>query len=329
MKHGLAFLWLAAALTGCSDDGASGTDAGDAAPSRADAGREGGLIEPGTHDTALTVMTYNVLCSTICGLGEYDPWAERVVHHADIYARHDPDLMALQELATVEDVQQVLDAVPGREAIYFDDGKAWADATIVYRKARFDVLDHGDYWLSPTPDEPRTAGFSGGLQLARLVVWAVLYDRYAGRELFFASTHFDNNSPSQEKSAPLVLERTLPFVKTHPVIFAGDFNSMPDSEAYQILTGKRGDHGFAFTEVEALADDWSVITNRKPAPEYDRAMRIDHIFLAGADVDWRAASWHPDMTSYGPLDLYPSDHFPIVTRLDIGRSPGDADAGGE
>lgn len=294
--------------------GASGTEAG----VRVDAGQDAGQ---GARDSAISVMTYNVLCATICGLGEYDPWEERIVHHADIFERHDPDLMALQELSTREQVDQMLDAAPGREAIFFDDGTAWADATLVYRKARFDVVDSGEYWLSPTPDEPRSTGFSGGIQLTRLVVWALLHDKHTDRELFFASTHFDNNSPSQEKSAPLVLERTLPFVKTHPVIFAGDFNSTPDSAAYKILTAEITHDSFTFVNAQSIADHWSIVTNRDPEPEYDLGMVIDHIFVAGDGVDWSVARWHADLYSYGPMHRYPSDHFPIVAELDFTGPP--------
>lgn len=314
-----AVLLLAACDSGGSASrgdaaGAPGTDGG----ARTDAGNDAGQ---GARGPSITVMTYNVLCATICGIGEYDPWEERIVHHADIFARHDPDLMALQELSTREQVEQMLDAAPGHEAIYFDDGNAWADATIMYRKARFEVVDSGEYWLSPTPDKPRSRGFADGLQLTRLVVWALLHDKHTDRELFFASTHFDNNSPSQEKSAPLVLERTLPFVKTHPVIFAGDFNSTLSDTAYKILTGEVRHDSFVFVNTQTIADDWSIVTNRDPEPEYDLGTVIDHIFVAGEGVDWSITRWTADLYSHGPMDRYPSDHFPIVANLDFAGPP--------
>jgi mRNA deadenylase 3'-5' endonuclease subunit Ccr4 len=45
----------------------------------------------------LTVMTFNVLCS-FCNTREYDPWAERLGYFGDIFARHDADLIGIQEL---------------------------------------------------------------------------------------------------------------------------------------------------------------------------------------------------------------------------------------
>jgi len=43
-------------------------------------------------------MTFNVLCS-FCNLREFDPWSERLAYFGDIFARHDPDLIGLQELS--------------------------------------------------------------------------------------------------------------------------------------------------------------------------------------------------------------------------------------
>jgi endonuclease/exonuclease/phosphatase family metal-dependent hydrolase len=258
----------------------------------------------------LTVMTFNVLCS-LCKTAEYDPWQDRLVYFEDIFTRHDPDLVGVQELTPLDgEVESLLGAIPGRGAVYFHppDRLPYPDAAILYRKSRFQLLDEGSYWLSPTPDVPSSTGFASP-QLARLVVWARLRDRFGGRELVFIDTHFDNNSPSQELSAPLTLERSAEFVETHPVIFAGDFNSKPDSPAYATLTT-------VFDDVYDLAPTSEVLSNQEPAPAYDEAQRIDHIFVAGQGRTFAVESWVVDLYVYGPNDRYPSDHFPIVSTFD-------------
>jgi endonuclease/exonuclease/phosphatase family metal-dependent hydrolase len=168
--------------------------------------------------------------------------------------------------------------------------------------------------LSPTPDNPFSTGFAR-VQLPRLVNWARLYDLDAGREIFFATTHFDNNTPSQQLSAPLVQERTAPFVAELPVILVGDFNSRPPSTAYGILTGDPS-RGFVFQDSFFLAPEPRIVTNQVPAPAYDVNDRIDHIFLAGNGVDWTVHDWVADLTVYGPRNRYPSDHFPIFAELE-------------
>ncbi|MBI3786050.1 MAG: endonuclease/exonuclease/phosphatase family protein [Deltaproteobacteria bacterium] len=287
---------LAATLAGCGSDG------------------EGSA----TSTKPLKVMSFNVLCS-FCDR-TFDPWEQRLAYFGDIFRRHDPDLIGLQELSPPPfnngmEVQQVLAKAPGYAAIYFipEAGTAYVpypDATILYRTSRFTVVDHGQYWLSPTPDTPLSIGFAR-LQFARLVVWARLRDNANdGRELYFATTHFDNNSPSQEKSAPLVEERTAPVVAQEPVIVVGDFNSRPDSTAYGILTTDTN-QGFVFKNSFDFVG-YHIVTNQTPLPSYDTTDRIDHIFLAGKDVHWTVTDWLADLTVYGPNHKFPSDHFPIV-----------------
>jgi endonuclease/exonuclease/phosphatase family metal-dependent hydrolase len=267
---------------------------------------------------SLKVMTFNVLCS-FCDPHNFDPWAQRLDDFADIFARHDPDLIGLQELSPPPlsvgmEVDQILARAPGRAAIYFapTPSTPYPDATILYRSSRFTVLEHGQYWLSPTPDQPLSTGFAAP-QLPRLVVWARLRDNARDREIYFATTHFDNNSPSQAKSAPLVQERTAPFVEREPVIVVGDFNSRPDSAAYQILTGDSS-WGFVFQNAFDLTH-WHIVTNQVPEPAYDVNDRIDHIFLAGQGVTWSVQDWVADLTVYGAKQRYPSDHFPIVAEV--------------
>lgn len=281
----LGILWFA----GCGDNNSSSTKA-----------------------PPLTVMTYNVLCS-FCNPREFDPWDERVPYFGDIFRRHNPDLIGLQELTPLNDeVGDILTQLPGYAPVYYDPAGAtpYPDAIILYRTSRFTLVDRGEYWLSPTPDTPLTTGFAPP-QFPRLVVWATLRDNAAGRrEIFFATTHFDNNTPSQRLSSPLLQQRTAPFEVTMPTIVVGDFNSRPDSTAYGILTTDAS-NGFVFANTFELTS-WRMIANQTPTPAYDVNDRIDHIFLAGARTTWNVTDWVVDLTTYGAKGRYPSDHFPVT-----------------
>ena len=260
-------------------------------------------------------MTFNVLCS-FCADPLYDSWAERLDYFPDLFARHDPDLMGLQELVKASEVDTLLAATPGYGAIYWSSASSsYPDATLLYRSERFDVEEQGSYWLSPTPDVANSTGFAAP-QLARLVVWARLVDHVDGESVFVASTHFDNNSPSQALSAPLVLERTAPEADEHPVIVVGDFNSQPADTAYQTLVEGDGKQGFHLQNAQDLAEDWGVDSNQSPTPSYDLAERIDHIFVAGKSVDWTVPKWTADLHVYGTKDRYPSDHRAIIAELE-------------
>jgi len=270
----------------------------------------------------VTAMTFNVLCS-YCNVAEYDPWEDRLGYFDDIFARHDPDLIGVQELIFATEVDQLLDLLPGYEAVYFADEHEgpigltdYPDATILFRGDRFELDEAGFYWLSPTPDEAWSTGFSDEAQLPRLVAWARLAAVAEDRQLVFATTHFDNNPPSQDLSAPLLLQRTEPWADEMPVIITGDFNSQTYDPAFDVLVGGTDGAGFALTDSFDIAETWSQDTNLDPAPTYDTEGRIDHVFVAdGPDSSWSASTWVVDQTVYGDLDRYPSDHWPITATL--------------
>lgn len=269
------------------------------------------LPDPVPLPDPMVVMTFNILCS-FCD-DTYDPWEDRIGYIADTIARHAPDLVGLQELFTAEEVQQLLDLSPDYTALFYsDDTSDYADATIWWRTDRYELVDSGFYWLSPAPDLPFSVGFADGMQFPRLVAWAQLRELSTQAELLFVDTHFDNNSPSQELSAPLLLERTEDQAGALPIVVVGDFNSRPDTAAYATLTGGV-DGGFALTNSFDLAETWSVESNQDPVPAYEPSSRIDHVFVAGGE--WTVPWWTVDTWVYGASGLHTSDHFAMATEL--------------
>ncbi|MBN2497303.1 MAG: endonuclease/exonuclease/phosphatase family protein [Deltaproteobacteria bacterium] len=262
------------------------------------------------------VMTFNVLCS-FCS-SDYDPWDERLGYFEDILTRHDPDLVGLQEIAFPEEVDQFLALREGFAAVYYQGSEPgplgltdYPDATVLFRQDRFELVDHGFYWLSPTPDEPWSAGFATGGQLPRLVTWTRLLELASEREIAFITTHFDNNTPSQERSAPLLLERTADLADV-PIIVTGDFNSQPTDPAYSTLV--QGVDGLAFGNTFDMVEPFELLANRDPAPAYEPEARIDHIFVAGP-AEFTCSEWSADVYLYGPLERFPSDHRALSAEI--------------
>jgi len=336
---------LAFALTGCvvgCGVTAAGTDAAavaDAADDTAvsldalplDAAQGDALA---ADPKQVIVMAFNVMCS-FCKNSDFPQWQQewkaRLPMTKQTIARHDPDLIGVQELSRLVSETHEIDDLTQPENIYgevsyhfnakdemTDLGKAfeqdYPDATILYRKSRFDVLSQGQFWLSPTPDVAFSFGFAkNGGSFFRLIVWAKLHDKIANRDFYFATTHFDNNSPSQELSAPLALQRFEPKAKELPIIFNGDFNSTPANKAYVILNKGVDGKGFAFANAFDLAKTWRITTNREPVPAYDLTQRIDHFWLAGAEftVPW----FKVDLWGYGANLQKPSDHDAMITAI--------------
>lgn len=318
----LAACLLLGACSGKDGGDEAAADLGDARTTADGPGTDGATETNAPPPEPLRVMTFNILCF-ICD-PSYDPWEERLEHFRDVFARHDPDLIGMQELFLPADVQSILDRLPhGYAAISYPGGDGfnpYPDATLFYRTDRFEELEHGFFWLSPTPDEPMTTGFAPS-QLVRLVAWAHLKRLGDGRELLFVTTHVDNNQPSQQLSAPLILERLEPWAAQMPVLVTGDFNSNTTSTAYRILTEGAPGHDFRLHDAYDLATRHVVDSNQEPVPAYDATHRIDHVFLQGGD--WHCADWTVDLHVYGDHDLFPSDHRAISTSCWL---PGDVPA---
>jgi endonuclease/exonuclease/phosphatase family metal-dependent hydrolase len=342
--------WLAslavstACLSGCGDPAVSAVDAGpqqaspaDAAASPSDAGADTAVavtpavLPPPKPAGALSVLTYNVMCSFCMNKDhpQYEQaWSARVPWLRDVITRLDPDLLGLQEL------QAILPTASGKpevvELLGDDTPYAWfyhtatptdavpndyPDALVAWKKARFDKLDQGVLWLSPTPQVPFSTGLADGPQFPRVLVWVRLHDKLRDRDLWLAGTHFDNNYPSQEKSAPLALQALGPLTQQAPLLVTGDFNASPAAKAYALLAAGQAGVSPPWRDTFALAKSWSVVHNQATAPAYDPTARIDHVFVAGPPfaVTW----WGIDLWQYGAQRQPPSDHDgAIVTHVD-------------
>ncbi|MYM88771.1 endonuclease [Rugamonas sp. FT82W] len=187
-----------------------------------------------------------------------------------------------------------------------DDGKhAGEHSAIFYRSARFALEDHGDFWLSATPEQP-SMGWDARC-CKRIATWARLRDKPTGQVFVVLNAHFDHEGVvARRESAQLLLQRGRALAGTLPLIVMGDFNSTPDSEAYATI-------GAALRDARAISqtppygpvatfNDFDVT---KPARE-----RIDYIFLS---PQWQVLRYAVLTDSVEAR--YPSDHFPVVARL--------------
>lgn len=273
-------------------------------------------------DAALAILSYNVMCSFCMNSShpEWDQkWEQRVPMLRDVITRLDPDLMGLQELQAIiptksgkPEIEELLGAETPYVWFYHHasatdaEDKDYPDALVAWKKARFDKLEDGVFWLSPTPDKAMSWGLAGKAQFPRLMVWVKLHDKQRNRDLFFASTHFDNSAPSQEKSSPIALERLGPKTQVAPLLVTGDFNSEPADKAYKLLVAGQTGVSPPWQDSFVLAKSWGIVHNQPSKPAWDPQTRIDHIFLAGAQfaVSW----WGLDLWRYGEKFQAPSDH---------------------
>lgn len=239
-------------------------------------------------------------------------WANRAAALGEHARALEADILGMQEVlpGQLDDLERML---PGyrREGQGRDGPRQGEASPLFYRDARFERIDGGTFWLSPTPDRPRAADEQKpwGTWLNRIASWALLRERDGGRRILAISTHFDHVSEmARQKGAALLVD----FVARHPadtVVVLGDLNARPDSEPHGILARALTDARGA-PEVVTTADDTTVTRwTELGVPGH----HIDHVFARGARplryevLDRRA--------TYQGAARYPSDHLAVRARL--------------
>lgn len=271
----------------------------------------------------LEVMSYNVECP-LCEFQRIWPW--RLPEFKEQLDFYRPDLIGVQELIIPFDAGHFMDTLPrgeNGEALYAHLCRANCDSAIIYRKDRFKLLANGAIWLTSFP--------------YRYASWAVLQDKGSGNHFAFVNTHFDNHQPNQEISAQILLPALAPLRTAGlPIVLTGDFNASPSGYAF-VHEGKaasrRGYELLAaeFRNTYQMTDDCRIYSNH-PDPETNRFSfehHIDHIFLdspedGGWNVEKYAVDYWWKASAHSPRTWYPSDHFPVISRISYATGVADS-----
>ncbi len=233
-------------------------------------------------------------------------WNYRKEEVASLIRFYSPDLIGLQEVLHGQLLyleEQLSDY--RRIGVGRDDGKQAGEySPIFYRKDQLELLDHGTFWLSETPDQP-SVGWDASME--RIATWGQFRRTEPGDTVFFLNTHFDHRGEqARQSSARLVRQWLSDHADDHPVVVTGDINSNPASVPYEILT-----------EEDQLRDACTV--SKYPSVGPSRSFsgfavtdslpgdRIDYVFVSPAIE----VSNHAIISSFRN-GYYPSDHLPVV-----------------
>ncbi|WP_229416741.1 endonuclease/exonuclease/phosphatase family protein [Massilia eburnea] len=258
------------------------------------------------QDATLNIATYNLRMNT----AEDGPnaWPHRKELVERLVRYHDFDVFATQEglpdqIADLGGMQEYAHVGVGR-----DDGKqAGEHSAIFYKRQRFTLLRNADFWLSQTPDRP-SLGWDATC-CHRIASWAQLQDRQTGRKFYFFSVHFDHEGEvARRESAKLMLRKVKEIAGSAPVIVAGDFNSVPETEQIGTMKSQLAD---AF-DISAKPAYGPVGTFNGFKIDSPLKERIDYVFV----------SPQVKVLSYAALTdsfhgRFPSDHLPVLIKARI------------
>ena len=254
----------------------------------------------------LKLMTFNIRY----GLAddEINKWDNRKQLVIDRIKYTDPDLIGMQECRDDFQADFIKDNL--HEYTFYGVRRAGGSDTafemapIIYKKSAFQLIQKGCFWLSKTPDIPGSISWES--TFPRTATWVQLMHQESGRELVFLNTHFDYEPSAIDASARLLREWIMQRSEKHPIIVTGDFNTDKNSFAYRQLTTEAG-----------LFDAYRLIN-----PNNENEGTFHGFGQAGelAPIDWILASDSFEVVSaeidrYHKGDLYPSDHYPVHTKL--------------
>lgn len=271
------------------------------------------------------VMSFNVFggngISAVFGPGSWynasDPDNGRRFLVRDVINDFAPDILGLQETSSTQ-TGELAEFLPQYNwyGLGRDDGvEAGEYAAIFYRADRFDLLEEGTFWMSPTPDVPGTV-FSGAGSI-RAASWVKLYDRQTFQDYFVLNTHLDNvSSTANRLSAELIRAKFHELADGLPIIMTGDFNELETSSTLRTLLGEIPTPDFPM--YDAYREVFPVRTSQERTYHFDvftgstSGSRIDYVLHSG---DFTAIDASIVRTSVD--GIYPSDHYPVTATLSI------------
>lgn len=253
----------------------------------------------------MTVASYNIRYDNPRDTGNL--WQDRKHAVTALIRYHNFDVLGVQE-ALKHQLQDLSGALKGY-AVYGkgrDDGQSKGEhSSIYYKKAKFELVASGDFWLSATPEKP---GPGWDANLNRICTWVHLKEKKSGKTFYVFNAHYDHQGiQARIESSKLVLTTIKEIAGEAPAIFMGDLNGNRESEWYRSLSGSA-----------LLRDSYNLARQPHQPNGSTNGFRttgvskdvIDHIFIS---KQFTVKKWAVLTDTY--LGRFPSDHFPVAANL--------------
>jgi endonuclease/exonuclease/phosphatase family metal-dependent hydrolase len=273
------------------------------------------LLMPASDPASLRIATFNIRLGTAKDGDNH--WEKRREIFFATVKKMDADVIGFQEVLAFQ-FDEIRAAMPGYELIGAgrNDGKRDGEfVPIAFKTDRFERIDFGHLWLSPTPETPGVRGWDA--QLPRMATWARLKEKLTGKTLLFVNTHFDHiGKQARIESAKLLRERLKNWSGAGPAILVGDFNARETDEPYRQLVSENAGgiqlvDAFRLAHLKRGSDEG---TFHGFTGERTRE-RIDWILCT---PDFSTVSC--EVVHHAENNRYPSDHFPVIAVLKYGSA---------
>jgi endonuclease/exonuclease/phosphatase family metal-dependent hydrolase len=251
----------------------------------------------------LNVITYNIrLNTTTDGV---NAWPNRKENVKALVKFYDADILCVQEALPDQFDDLLANSDFDVVGVGRDDGKRKGEFSAIYfNKNRFIKKEGGTFWLSLTPDMP-SKGWDAALN--RVCSWVKLYDKSNKKEFIVFNTHYDHvGVKARIESAKLIKQKIQEIAPKLPVVFTGDLNVTPETEAIATIKSFLTD-----------AKDISVEPHYGPVGTFNSfnfnselKQTIDYVFVNKGFKVLKHAT-----LSDSKDKRYYSDHLPVFVRL--------------
>lgn len=259
--------------------------------------------------TKYTVATFN-LKNDMPLTRRFLRWSTRKSAVLACITEMDADILGVQEAT-----DEMLEAVSTLNEVYDKVGiprnnrpKSTSERTdIFYKKNKFTCLYNETFWLSGTPNKPGSKTLLS--PFPRICTYAKLQDRATGEILNVFNTHLCHLLPyTRNKTMKILLNHINDYQLQGNIILLGDLNTNSDSTTVRHVLNHQ-----AIPLKSVYPNHITMNTmhfgnghlNPKDLP-------IDYIFVS-KDV----VVHHTKIVIEKFENMYPSDHFPVVTTLSI------------
>jgi endonuclease/exonuclease/phosphatase family metal-dependent hydrolase len=249
-------------------------------------------------------MTFNIRFDTPADADAGNRWADRRTSVIETIRRFEPDIVGLQEalpgqLADLrrEFVEHTIIGEP-REA-----GNLGEYVPILSRGDRFEVEQHGDFWLSPTPETRGSRGWDAGDP--RHCTWAQVRDRASGQRAAVFNVHLDRWGVLARIEASRLIVARSALTPDLPTVVMGDLNAPEDSEP--VMAFREAGFVDTFRQVHPGRTDVQTVHHYT---DLSGESKIDFILC---DRRWEVVS--AEIVREPAAGRLPSDHYPVVAVL--------------
>lgn len=263
--------------------------------------------------SSIKIATYNIRIRTDVDSGAIN-WNLRKFDVARLIKENKFDLFGVQEMVDSTQNAEIKVLLPQYSS--FSVGRNNQEGTkgerigLFFKSDRFEALQRGSFFLSPTPDV-MSKGWDAALR--RICIWQKLRDKQTNHILYAFCTHFDHKGVvARVESARLIVSRVKEIAGDNPVVVLGDLNaSMEESDMYKVLTSSLADARTLSPQktdiVSGTFNGFDITRSVLPSAEL-----IDYIFCRRFRVNL-----YKVLNDKFRQDAYPSDHFPVMIHCTI------------